>query len=559
MDAANMAGCGAIRSGDRDGCAACLQFIRTGLWLFARLVPAPDQELGVSGTTAWERLGCHLHQTRLLGSIQSTLYWDQNTRMPSGGAAWRGEQLTLLARQLHQRQSSPDYAALVAEARADWEQQVSAGDLRAHDRLEQGRNLDLLELDLRRQQRQDPELVAALATAKAEGYDRWQQARTDSDFSLFAPALRRLISLRQEQARQLDEPRGCWETLAQPFEPDLRLDRLLELFAPLRKRLPELLDQVQAAPRPPHLSWDLSSLQQQRLCDQLLKEWGREPAISCVAESPHPFSITLGPRDFRLTTRVVPGQPLSCFLATAHEWGHSLYEQGLPTASHQWFAWPLGQATSMAVHESQSLFWENRVARSAPFAEHWWQRFRAEGAPLESASELWRAMNPVTPGTNRVESDELSYGLHIMIRTDLELALLEQSLPVEDLPSEWNRRYRELLGVVPMNDAEGCLQDVHWSEGLFGYFPSYLLGHLVSAQLSEAMQASIGAPEHHIARGDVSPLLGWLREHVHPVGRALNAEELVEKVSGQPLSSAPFLAYLEAKLARLESAERPVG
>ena len=507
--------------------------------------------MGAKGTTAWARLGCYLHETRLLGSIQSTLYWDQNTRMPAAGASWRGEQLTLLARQLHQRQSSSDYAALVAEARSDWEAEARNGLLSEHERQERGRNLELLELDLRRQQRQDPELVAALATAKAQGYDLWQQARSASDFPLFAPALRELIKLRQEQASQLDEPRGCWETLAQPFEPDLRLERLLELFAPLRRRLPELLRQVQAAPRPRQLSWDLTSEQQQRLCDQLLEEWRRDPAISCVAESPHPFSITLGPRDFRLTTRVVAGQPLSCFLATAHEWGHSLYEQGLPTASHQWFAWPLGQATSMAVHESQSLFWENRVARSAPFAERWWQRFRSEGAPLDSAAHLWQAMNPVAPGTNRVESDELSYGLHIMIRTDLELALLEQGLPVEDLPTEWNRRYRDLLGVVPANDAEGCLQDVHWSEGLFGYFPSYLLGHLVSAQLSEAMTASIGAPEEHVSRGDVTPLLAWLREHVHPVGRALNAEGLVQQVSGQPLSSTPFLSYLERKLESL--------
>ncbi|MGC6482255.1 MAG: carboxypeptidase M32 [Synechococcus sp.] len=505
----------------------------------------------MSAQPAWARLGRYLHETRLLGSVQSTLYWDQNTRMPAGCASWRGEQLTLLARQLHQRQSSSDYAALVAEARADWNLEARHGTLNASERMERGRNLELLELDLQRQQRQDPDLVAALATAKAEGYGLWQQARSASDFSLFAPALRQLITLRQEQARQLGEARGCWETLAQPFEPDLRLERLTALFAPLRRRLPELLQQLQATPRPRQLSWDLTAEQQQRLCNQLLQEWGRDPAISCVAESPHPFSITLGPRDFRLTTRVVAGQPLSCFLATAHEWGHSLYEQGLPTASHQWFAWPLGQATSMAVHESQSLFWENRVARSAPFAERWWQRFRHEGAPIASAAMLWRAMNPVAPGTNRVESDELSYGLHIMIRTDLELALLEQGLPVEDLPCEWKRRYQELLGVTPVNDAEGCLQDVHWSEGLFGYFPSYLLGHLVSAQLSEAMAAAIGAPEDHVARGDVTPLLAWLREHVHPVGRALNAEGLVQQVSGHALSSAPFLAYLESKLVAL--------
>ena len=167
-------------------------------------------------------------------------------------------------------------------------------------------------------------------------------------------------------------------------------------------------------------------------------------------------------------------------------------------------------------------------------------------------------MNPLAPGLNRVEADELSYGLHIMIRTDLEIALLEQGLPVEELPAEWNRRYGELLGVTPSNDAEGCLQDVHWSEGLFGYFPSYLLGHLISAQLSEAMAAAIGPPEEHVRRGEIAPLLDWLRENVHPVGRAMNAEQLVQSVSGRALTPEPFLRYLEDKLDRI-LATSPVG
>lgn len=501
--------------------------------------------------SAWTSLGDYLRETQLLGSIQSTLYWDQNTRMPSGGAAWRGEQLALLARQLHARQSSAHYAALIGEARQAW--QASPSETSAAERAAQARNLDLLEQELRRQQALDPDLVSAIAVAKSEGYECWQRAKAASAFGQFAPALKRMVALRQEQARQLAEPRSCWETLAQPFEPDLTLARLQELFAPLRQRLPELLGQLQGGPRPTSLSWDLEASTQQQLCDQLLKAWGRDEAITCVAASPHPFSITLGPRDFRITTRVVSGQPLSCFLATAHEWGHSLYEQGLPPASHQWFAWPLGQATSMAVHESQSLFWENRVARSLPFSEHWWPRFAAAGAPIANAMDLWRAMNPMAPGCNRVEADELSYGLHILIRTDLELALLEQGLEVEALPSEWNRRYGDLLGVTPADDAEGCLQDVHWSEGLFGYFPSYLLGHLISAQLSEAMEAAIGAPEEHVRRQDLQPVLAWLRETVHPIGRALNAEQLVERVSGRPLSSAPFLRYLEAKIERLQA------
>ena len=506
-----------------------------------------------SGHSAWERLGVYLRETQILGSIQSTLYWDQNTRMPSGGAPWRGEQLTLLATQLHQRQRAGIYADLIAAAREEWSTDPAGPDAAAR-----GRNLDLLEQDLHRQQALDPALVAALATAKAEGYNLWQQARSAADFCQFAPALQTLIDLRQEQVRQLAEPRSCWETLAQPFEPDLTLTRLKELFDPLRQQLPQLLATLSTDERPRSTAWDLPEASQQSLCDELLTSWGRDPAISCVARSPHPFSITLGPSDYRITTRLVPGQPLSCFLATAHEWGHSLYEQGLPDQSHQWFAWPLGQATSMAVHESQSLFWENRVARSRPFAGKWWQRFAEAGAPMRCGDDLWRAMNPLAPGLNRVEADELSYGIHILIRTDLEIALLEEGLAVADLPFEWNRRYGEMLGVQPSDDAEGCLQDVHWSEGLFGYFPSYLLGHLISAQLSEAMADQIGPPEEHVAAGDVRPLLDWLRIHVHPIGRSLNAESLVQHVCGAPLNSAAFLRYLGSKLEALADAPEPV-
>ncbi len=508
---------------------------------------------------AWNRLGEYLHETQLLGSIQSTLYWDQNTTMPSQSAPWRAEQLCLLAKNLHARQSSEFFEELIAEAKIEFKHICQSGDLDQKEIDDRDRNLELLEQDLFRQKRLDPELISHLAIAKAEGYNLWQQARSKSEFSCFAPALRKLIALRKEQTRQLSEPRSCWETLAQPFEPDLTIVRLKELFAPLRKNLPELLDKVRSWNRPVRKKWDLDLASQQALSNQLLAEWGREVDITCVSTSPHPFSITLGPKDFRLTTRVVPGQPLSSFLATAHEWGHSLYEQGLPIQSHQWFAWPLGQATSMAVHESQSLFWENRVARSLSFSERFWPHFVQHGAPLESGRDLWDAMNPLMPGCNRVEADELSYGLHILIRTDLEIALLEEGLDVESLPEEWNRRYKELLGVMPKNDSEGCLQDVHWSEGQFGYFPSYLLGHLISAQFSESMKCSLqemGIQEEEsidacIRNSHETLLLDWLRKEVHGYGRKMNAEDLVRKVTGASLSSSAFLNYLEKKLEML--------
>ena len=499
--------------------------------------------------SALERLQRHLHQTRLLGSISSALYFDQNTVMPPAGAAWRGDQLALLATQLHARQSSAEYGSLVAAAEAE---------CNADSPSPVRRNLQLLRLELERQRCLDPSLVRALAQAQSRGNAVWQEARASNDFGSFAPALAELIYLRREQANQLApaEPvvRSPWEILAQPFEPDVSKARLEELFAPLREELPQLLDQLAASrAASPGKSAALPEALQERLCTQLLESWGYDQARCQRSRSAHPFSCTLGPADFRITTRVVPGQPLSAFLATAHEWGHSLYEQGLPRSDEHYFPWPLGEATSMGVHESQSLFWECRVARSRAFAERWHQPITAELAddPWDGVAGFWRALNPLSPGLIRVEADELSYCLHIVLRYELEIALLEQGLPVAELPEHWNRRMQELLGLNPPSDAQGCLQDIHWAEGLFGYFPSYALGHLISAQLAEAMERDLGGSgsiELAIAAGEEAHLRQWLERQVYPLGRSVNAEELVEQVSGVPLSAVPFLTYLRKKM-----------
>ena len=267
-----------------------------------------------------------------------------------------------------------------------------------------------------------------------------------------------------------------------------------------------------------------------------------------VAKSPHPFSITLGPDDYRITTRVVEGEPLSSFLATAHEWGHSIYEQGLPSQSHQWFAWPLGQATSMGVHESQSLFWENRIVKSKSFSKRFFKHFVSEGCSLNNYQELWKSFNHLKAGLNRVEADELSYGLHILIRTELEIDLIEGGLEAKDVPSEWNKRYEELLGIRPSNDAEGCLQDVHWSEGAFGYFPSYLLGHLISAQISSQMEKEIGLIDNLVEDGEYEKIILWLKNNIHSYGRSVNSMKLVRNVTGEELTSKYFVNHLRSKI-----------
>lgn len=500
--------------------------------------------------SALAQLQGHLHHTRLLGSISSALYFDQNTVMPPAGAPWRGEQLALLAADLHARQSSPAYAALVEAAEAELDS-ASPPPLR--------RNLQLLRLELQRQRCLDPALVAQLARAQSRGNAIWQEARSRNDFACFAPALQELISLRREQASQLAAaepvPRSPWEILAQPFEPEISKARLEELFTPLKAAIPALLEQAEAAVATPlpDRAPPVPEAAQEALSAALLASWGYDPSRCQRSRSAHPFSCTLGPDDFRITTRVVPGQPLAAFLATAHEWGHSLYEQGLPRSDDHYFPWPLGEATSMAVHESQSLFWECRVARSRAFAERWHPRFGAAlgSDPWGGAGGFWRALNPLRPGLIRVEADELSYGLHIVLRYELELALLEQGMDVEELPGQWRRRMGELLGLEPATDSEGCLQDIHWSEGLFGYFPSYALGHLISAQLAEAMARDLGPLDPLIAAGREEALQGWLAERVWPLGRSVTGAELVAQVSGRPLEAEPFLAHLRRKLEEL--------
>ncbi len=505
-----------------------------------------------STSSTWGRLRQHLHTTQLLGGIHSTLYFDQNTAMPAAAAGWRGEQLALLAQQLHERQTSAAYQEMLAGAEQELTPEAPA---------KQRHNLRLLKRELARQSRLDPALVGALAQAQAEGYSRWQEAKQRSNFQLFAPALEKLIALRQEQAQQLapveaqaeGSPRSPWEILAQPFEPEISKHQLAQWLLPLRELLPPLLEQARSLPAGSSEPWDLSEPQQEQLCSALLEGWGFNPERCLRARSPHPFSCTLGPDDFRITTRVVAGQPFSAFLATAHEWGHSLYEQGLPRTGEHWFPWPLGEATSMAVHECQSLFYENRLGRSQAMARRWHPRFRsALGRDVwGSAQAFWRDLNPIRAGLSRVEADEVSYGLHVLLRYELELALVEGGMPVAELPEAWNRGMQELLGVRPANDAEGCLQDVHWSEGLFGYFPSYALGHLISAQLSETIEAELGPIEAILEAGNDAELGCWLQQRVYPLGRSVNAAELVEQVSGRPLSHEPFGHYLRQKLERL--------
>ena len=491
---------------------------------------------------AWNKLGAYLKETQILGSIQNTLYWDQNTQMPQNGASWRADQLTYLAKKLHERSSSKFFADLICSAKQELEESNCLDD----DLLKsKRRNIELLNKELDRQRRIDPLLVEHLARAKSRGYESWQQAKENSDYKIFLPFFKELIKLRIEEAKQISNKLTPWETLAQPYEPDISKEWLFKIFNPIKEAIPLMLKNAKQFKKN---NWDLDNNSQKYLSEKLLDVFGRNKNLVAVAESPHPFSITLGPKDFRVTTRIVKGEPFSSFLATAHEWGHSVYEQGLPSQSHQWFAWPLGQATSMAIHESQSLFWENRIVKSRAFSESFFEFFNEKGCPLKNYEELWKSMNTFKAGLNRVEADELSYGLHILIRTELEIKLIEGNLDPVDLPHEWNNMYENLLGIKPPNDRLGCLQDVHWSEGAFGYFPSYLLGHLISAQITSKLEEDLGLIDNLIANQSYKLIIDWLKKNVHSYGRSLNSMELVKDLTNAELSPNYFISYLEKKI-----------
>jgi carboxypeptidase Taq len=494
--------------------------------------------------TQWNKLGAYLKETQILGSIQNILYWDQNTGMPKKGASWRSEQLTYIAKVLHQRNSSEEFCNLIQSAKNE----LLATEPNPSNQLlfkDKERNINLLIKEFNRERNLDPKLVESLAKAKSKGYESWQEAKKKSDFNIFLPFFEELVKLRIEETKQISDEYSPWETLAQPFEPDLTLKWLNKMFQPLKETIPSLIREINHSKKD---FWDLSPQSQQILCSQLLDEFGRDKDLVIVGKSPHPFSITLGPNDYRITTRIVEGEPLSSFLATAHEWGHSIYEQGLPSQSHQWFAWPLGQATSMGIHESQSLFWENRIIKSKSFSKRFFKKFVSAGCPLNNYLELWKSINYLEAGLNRVEADELTYGLHILIRTELEIGLIEGGLPVKDIPYEWNKRYEQLLGLKPSNDSEGCLQDVHWSEGAFGYFPSYLLGHLISAQISNQMERDIGFIDDLIENGDYQKIIFWLKNNIHKYGRSVNSMDLVRTVTNEELSPYYFINHLRSKV-----------
>jgi len=494
----------------------------------------------------YEELLDRMRQVATLNSVANLLSWDQETMMPQKAGDFRAEALATIGRLAHERATDPRIGELLSECEAD-AALVTAPDVAA--------NLREMRRDYDRAVKLPSDLVAEMSEVSSRALEAWKAARAASDFAAFRPWLERQIGLARRKAACYGTPPGgeAYDALLDEYEPGTTAATLERVFRPLRDELTPLLAAIAeaAASRPDESVRALPvPLERQReLNAVILGRIGFDTAAGRLDLSTHPFSTGIAPYDTRITTRYKETDFADALNSTLHEAGHAMYEQGVP-AAERWGE-PLGEPLGLGVHESQSRLWENHVGRSLAFWRFALPIAREVVGPVldrYSPEDLYRAVNVVRPGLIRVESDEATYNLHVMLRFDLERALVRGDLAVHDLPGAWNDRVRRDLGLEVPDDARGCLQDIHWSMGAIGYFPTYTLGTLYAAQLWEAIGKAIPDVEAEIARGEFAPLLGWLRVHVHAHGRRYPASELCERLTGAALGHAPLLRHLRSKL-----------
>jgi len=471
-----------------------------------------------------------------LDHAQGLLSWDQEVCMPPKGTASRARALGTLAGVGHERLTDPELIEIVAELTVDGLQGDQAVNVRQL-RRDQDRAVCL-----------PKSLVVEMTETASLAHEAWVEAREKSDFTTFQPWLQKLVDLKLREAEAVGYEGSVYNALFDEYEPFSTVETLEPLLTELRARLVPLVEAIRTSGRA-----DVDLLDGQKFDvgtqaafgRQVMAELGFDLQAGRLDVSVHPFCSGTSPDDVRLTTRYSPAELTSSLFGVIHETGHGLYEQGLPVVEGM----PVGSAISLGIHESQSRMWENMVGRSREFWVHYLPKLVTHFPRLASLSvdQIYAAVNRVQASLIRVEADEVTYNLHILLRFELEKALMEGELSVADLPGEWNARMESYLGIRPSNDTEGVLQDVHWSFGGIGYFPTYTLGNLYGAQFYHQACADLGDLPAQIASGDLSKLLTWLRENIHSVGQRRTAGELIEDVTGEPLRVDYLMEYLEGK------------
>lgn len=490
-----------------------------------------------------------LLEIRRIQSAASVLSWDQETYMPAGGGAARAEQIATLEGLAHEKLVSREVETLLT----GWVDPATGQAPEGWD--EPSRSL-LRETwrDFSRAKKLPSAFVVRLSRECSLAQQAWVTAREESRFSKFLPSLKTIIGLKREEAQYLGYRDSPYDALLDTYEPGATIAHLAPMFRELRERLVPLLKKVQAS----GVTIDDSCVHQ-RFDQAKQMEFGRLVLVAMGYDfergrldlSAHPFTTSFHPTDVRVTTRVFETDLPSCLFSCIHEGGHGLYDQGLDP---RYYGSPLGESLSLGFHESQSRLWENCVGRSRAFWRCFYpilQHTFPEQLATVPLDRFYAAINRVAPSCIRVEADELTYNLHIMLRVDIEQALIENRIQPDDLPELWNDTMQSYLGIVPQRDADGVLQDVHWSMGAFGYFPTYTLGNLYSVQFFEQADLELPQLEEDIAAGRLIPLRRWLEQKIHRWGRMFTPDHLARRVTGNGVNPEPFLRYLETKYGEL--------
>jgi carboxypeptidase Taq len=518
----------------------------------------PGSSVILHPSSLWEKayneLIVRAREQAMLASCSAVLGWDEQTYMPAGGAAHRGDQMALLAGLHHERATDPRVGELLAIV------QGSNANLTAEAGTAAAVNIREIGRSYNRRVRLPRALVEELARTTSMAQPEWVAARAANDFGRFRPWLEKIIHLKQEESACLSSGPGTsvYDPLLDDYEPGATTALLAIIFDSLRRELVPLVAAIAEAGRrrPGGGAAILSNRSYPR---DRQKVFGEAVAAAVGFDfergrldvAAHPFCTGIGPGDCRITTRFDERQFSDAFFGILHEVGHGLYEQGLDSAHH---GTPMGEAVSLGVHESQSRLWENAVGRGRAFWTYWFPMARRvfhEALKDVSEGAFHAAVNHVAPSLIRVQADEATYNLHIIVRFELEQDLLTGALTVGDLPAAWNQKYTETLGITPATDAEGCLQDIHWSAGLFGYFPTYTLGNIYAAQLFARARSELGGLDESFARGDFTPLLDWLRTKIHSQGQRDRPATLIEKVTGSKPSHCPLIDSLRGKYSEL--------
>lgn len=477
-----------------------------------------------------------------LENISAVLSWDQEVNMPAGGAAFRAQQSATLSGMIYELSTSPEYQTAVEKLKGD-----------ASLNFVERRNIEESNRYLERNRKLSKEFVEKESLAISEAYQAWMSARSENRFAIFIPALEKIVSIQKERTELLGYKAHSYDALLDLYEPGLTTARVTEVFDVVKAKLKKFLDDIKGLPKPDDsfLHKEYNRDKQFEACKHIAGELGYNWEFGRLDLSPHPFSISFNPKDARITTRLNTHDLRESIWGVIHETGHAFYEMGLPESE---YGLPSGMAVSLSIHESQSRLWENNVGKSAAFVHAYLPYLKSvfpEQLGNISETQFYRGLNLIHPDFIRTNSDEVTYHFHILLRFEIEKGLMEGSIQVKDLEEIWNSKIAEYLELKVPSANKGVLQDIHWSHGSIGYFPTYSLGSFYAAQFFHFAQQSGAGTEEQIQSKNFTPLLSWLHENIHSQGQLYYSDDLCKKVTGEPLNYDYFDKYLRRKYAQV--------